>query len=247
MNHPEEGVLLAARDGEPVGASARAHIDACAACRGTVASARRRAAAIDALLAEPAPPLDVEGAKRRVRARLDAEREQGRRHATRFRHARRAAAVLLVSAGAAYALPGSPVPVWLGLEEPATAGHGDPESVPASPPRDDEQEILLVPAGDGIDIIVEAVPAGADVEVVWLPGSSARISAGTGARYAIADGRAIATAGEGPVRIGIPRSAPRISITINGRTVYEGTSEEGDARDVARRSADGIVFLASDP
>jgi hypothetical protein len=139
------------------------------------------------------------------------------------------------------------VPRWLGREQAPLHAPVDAESTSPAAVGEDEQEILLVPAADGIDVVVVGVPAGADVEVVWLAGTSARIAAGAGARYAIADGRAMATAGNGPVRIGIPRSAPRISITINGRTVYEGTSEDGDARDVARRWADGIVFLASEP
>ena len=244
MNHVDEGLFLAVRDGEPVDDDSRAHVRTCVSCRHALAEAEARSQEIDALLKASDLPVPVEQAKARVRARLDAERSRGERRLDRGRHLRRAAAILVVSAGAAYALPGSPLPGWLGMEEDGTDAAAFVEPIEGG---DEEQELLLVPAGNGIDSVVWRAAAGGDIEVVWREGASARSSAGPGARYAISDGRAIATAAGGPIRIGVPRSAPRISITINGRMVYEGTGTDGEARDVVSRSDDRIVFLASEP
>ncbi len=244
MTHLAEGDILALRDEGAAEPGLRAHVDRCIPCRNALAEAHRRAAAIDDLLAADRDRVDVAAAKARVRARLDRERSREVRRATRGRHLRRAAAILALTAGAAYALPRTPIGAWLWPQSgpvghtPAPAGEGT-----AAP----EQEIVLVPVGDGIEIVLDEVTPGTEVEVVWLEGNTARLTAGPGARYSIGDGVARASTPVGPVRIGIPRSAARISVTINGRMVYEGTGSEGEDRQVVSRSDSGIVFLASMP
>jgi hypothetical protein len=244
--HIEAGLLLALRDGEAVDGATRHHLTRCATCRSALDDARRRADALAELLGPGGPPVDVEAAKAAVRQRLDAERARGERRIDGFRHLRRAAAILAFTAGAAYAIPRSPIPAWLGLADPPPATRIVPMESPPETGAPGEQELLLVTVTNGIDVVIEEAPAGSNVELTWLPGTTARIAAGPGARYTAADGRVSATAPSGPIRIGIPRSASSITIRLNGRMVYRGTSVDAETLDVVRRSDEEIVFLVPD-
>jgi hypothetical protein len=75
-------------------------------------------------------------------------------------------------------------------------------------------------------VFVEEVQPGREVEVLWLAGTNAWVTAGPGARYSVGDGSATVRAPNGPVRLGIPRSAPWVSLRINGRMVYEGAGDD---------------------
>jgi hypothetical protein len=147
-----------------------------------------------------------------------------------------------VAAGAASALPGSPVRAWLGLEDDAPSPHDAALATPPSTPEAPDEAVVLVPAGDGIEIELTDIAPGSEVELTWITSTTAQVAGGPGARYSVGDGQARAAAPQGPVRLGIPGSAPRISITINGRLVYTGTSAEADVGDVVRRSEGGLVF-----
>ena len=249
MTHVDETVLMALRDGEAVAAEARTHVETCLPCRHALAEVRARASAIEALIGAGTggrPAVDdgsLAEAKVKVRARLDAQRAREGGMRLGISHLRRAAAILLLTAGAASALPGSPVRAWLGLNDEAPSPHDTAISAPVLVPETPSETVVLIPAGAGIEIELLDLPADSEVELAWLDGSTAQVSGGPGTRYAVADGQARATAPNGPVRLGIPRSAPRISIAVNGRMVYRGTSEEADVADVARRTANGLVFV----
>jgi hypothetical protein len=254
MTHVDEALLVALRDDETVDPEVREHVESCVPCRHALADARARARAIEDLLATttlqagggPAvgggPGEGTDEAKARVRARLDALRARQSRRGSGLPHLRRAAAILLVAAGAASALPGSPVRVWLGLEDDAPSAHDEALATPPPAGEVSDEAVVLVPAGDGIEIELTDVTPDSEVELTWLSGATAQVAGGPGARYSVGDGQARAAAPNGPVRLGIPRSAPRISITINGRLVYSGTSAEADVGDVVRRSESGLVF-----
>jgi len=259
MTHADEATLVALRDGEPVDPGVRLHVETCVPCRTALADARERARAIDDLLetnalragygptGAGAVGAGTEHAKAKVRAQLDAQRARESRAGAGLAHLRRAAAILLVAAGAASAFPGSPVRVWLGVDDPAPSPHDAAIAAPTAAPQTPSEAVVLVPAADGIDIELTDVAPDSEVELTWIAGTTAQVACGPGARYAVAEGQARAAAPNGPVRLGIPRSTPRISITINGRLVYSGTSEEATVGDVVRRSAGGLVFTVPLP
>jgi hypothetical protein len=229
MTHLDDAALVTIRDGESADPRLEQHLRGCAACRARLAEARKRGEAIESMLSgRPGTP-DAALAKARVRRRLDTERAAAPRLFSRA--FRRAAAILAMSAGAAYAVPGSPVPGWLGRGEsrPASAS-GLSEAAPAvgveATPEAMPQEAVLVPVGPRLELFVEEVAPGREVEVLWLEGSTAWISAGPGARYSVAGAGATVRAPNGPVRLGIPRTAAWVSLRINGRMVFEGTSDE---------------------
>ena len=245
MTHIDEGTLVALRDGESVDESVLEHMSECEACRGALGDAERRLNRISGSLAGWGSPADLVGAKARVRSRLDADRARSHGSPRGLRDLRRAAAILALTAGAAYAFPGSPLPIWLGQNVPDTPSH----DVSAEPGvgAGSSQEAILVPAGDGIEIVLNDVADGAEVELSWVAGATARVATGPGVKYSVAEGRVSATAPGGPIRLGIPRTAPTVSIVINGRTVFRIPSPEGETSDLAARSTERIFFRAINP
>lgn len=245
MTHVDEGIVVALRDGESVDDASRAHVEGCASCRTALLLAERRQQAIEELLTGSTIDVDVEAAKALVRARLDAERAQERRRGFGGVHLRRAAAIIALTAGAAYALPRSPISGWLGIGGPeAAVSDGTGTAITT---QESAEGTILIGAANGIDIVINGVTPGTEVEVVWLAGETARIAGGADAVYSVGDGRAEVTVTGGPVRVGVPRSASPISITINGRMVFQGSSTDAQVTDVSTRSDDRIVFLAPEP
>jgi hypothetical protein len=239
MTHLDEGTIVAIRDGALVVGDARAHVESCPQCARALDEARRRAAAIEQALAGPVEPLEMDRAKERVRRQLDRKREGGLPRRSFPIPLGRAAALLLVAAGAAYALPGSPVRDWLRGEvatpEPAVAS-ADQEALPAG-------AIEVAIPDDGIRVSLVSVSAGEPVELVWVDERVARIFAAEGSSYSYAEGRADATVAPGPVRVEIYRGAPSVSLSVNGRMIFEGSA--GAPRVLASalvRDRDRVVF-----
>lgn len=237
MRHVDEGTIVAIRDGALVTGEARQHVESCSECARSLAEARRRAEAIGAALASPAEPLDIERAKRQVRGWLDDRRAERPRR--RFPlPLGRAAALLLLAGGAVYALPGSPVRDWV-------RGSGSDEA----PAVATDQEVLAaggieVPMPEeGIRVSLASVAAGAAVELIWVDEPVARILAGEGTSYSFAEGRAEAIVAPGPVRIEISRSAPSVSLSVNGRMIFEGSADAPRLLESALvRDQDRVVF-----
>jgi len=239
MTHVDEGVLLAIRDGEPVSDDDRVHAAECGTCHDTLREATLRSEAIASTLRRDDVEVDVEAAKRAVRARLDTHRARRGVWRRGGQPLRRAAAILLVTAGAAYAIPGSPVRDWL---------RGGESSIAVDPLTGDP----IGEAGAGVSLLVDGavevelagVEEGSEVSVVWSEGSLLRLWAGPGSTYDIAAGRAGARVAAGPVVIEAPRSASRVSITINERMVFLGSPGDPGIIGVVRQTEDSIVFLA---
>ena len=125
-------------------AETRFHLESCAPCRDLVAGARVEEDRILALLSEVDHPV----------ATLDPRIVLAERNASRGHWGRRAAAAILgvAIAGAAYALPGSPLPA--ALDRLLGTGSGVPDSAPATqaerasaPPAG-----IAVPATNGLVI-----------------------------------------------------------------------------------------------
>ena len=241
MNHVNEGTLLAIRDGELVATDHRLHVESCAQCREALDSARDRSEQIERVLADLSTPVDVDAAKRAVRARMDARRAVERPRGSSYGHLGRAAAILVVAAGAAYALPGSPVRGWLD-PSPAVTGHAIQPAVDGALPV--ESSGIEVGVVDRLDIILRDVAEGSLIEVVLLDGDASRLSAPAGSTYSIADGRIEATLSAGPVRIELPRRLETVSIRVNGRVMMEGSVSAPDLEGVVERTGDRIVIAA---
>jgi len=241
MSHVSEGTLLAIRDGELVSTDHRIHLESCSHCMTLMDSARERSTQIEGALADVSPPIDLAAAKEAVRARLDARRAVERPRGRTYGHLGRAAAILLLGAGAAWALPGSPIRDWLQPSTPAVE-HG---------PAAATELAIAVEAGgievrttDAFSVILTDVEVGVPIEIILLEGSVSRITAPAGSTYSFADERIEASLTGGPVRIEIPRSLTTVLIRVNGVAVMEGSAANPTLRGVVELDGDRTVIAA---
>lgn len=243
MSHLDEATLVALRDGETGanGIEAERHLAECGACASALQELRARQASIADLLVELDEPFDVAVAKNAVRARL-----RGRGAAPRFVHwsFRRAASValLLAAAGAAYALPGSPLRSWLAggrdtgaMQTPATV-----ENTPAMT-SDTETGVHLDVAGGPLRIVLNGVAAGTEIEVRWVSGTTASVMAPRGTRFTTSDGRIEAVTAPGTVRVELPRGALPASLVVSGRTYLRNGNAGLDVPGPAFERGEGLI------
>ncbi|HJU90807.1 MAG TPA: zf-HC2 domain-containing protein [Gemmatimonadaceae bacterium] len=221
-------------------ARARAHLDSCAECLTRVSEAEHEETEVlDLLRALDHPVPRVSAASVLARSRA---------HDSGRRWSRLAAGVVLalVGAGAAYALPGSPVPDmlrravgWVGGREPRVTPA--PETLPTEAV---EQGIAVAPGARFV--IAFAAPQPDGVAIVSLADSAnvtVRASGGEATFASAIDRLAIGNEGSTAVfRIQIPRRAPHVEILIGGRRAF--------VKDAARvitdapRDADGRYLLS---
>lgn len=235
MTHPNERMLLALRDGESIPETDRAHIDACSACLAALDEARARADLIRDVLDDVAAPIDIEAAKATVRARLD--RTRGRpRFPVLGSSLRRAAAILLVAAGAVSAMQSPPVRSWLSerFAEP-TDQRGQPVGT-ASPA--DELHAVGVPALPDLVIALAGAEPRTLMSLVFEPRDEVEVSAAEGTRFAIASNRVDVSDVVGPIVIRVPEGAPSLTITSDGRMMFRGTESQHEM-DASGVQADG--------
>jgi len=223
MTHLDDATVLQVRDREPLDSGLLEHARACDECEGAVVEARDRAAFVERTLAILDQPVDVEGAKAAVRARLDATREAGARRRTWTGHLGRAAAILLLAAGAVWALPGSPLRTFwrndAGEDAPALA-HTSTSGQSAEPSG------ITVPVPDGrIRVVVREAMPGSELSIVWGDAATARITAPAGSRFTYGSGQAEVVPGPGDVTVELPRSATATSVDVNGSTYLSGSAE----------------------
>ncbi len=211
MSHVLEGTLTAIRDGALVDADDTVHLSGCDVCTGELARLTERSTRIAASFDHFEATIDVERAKEAVRARLDRKRAAERPRRSFSVPVGRAAALLLVAAGAVSALPGSPVRAWLGLDAPAVS-----ETTTGAMQQDPGPAGIEVPVSEaGVTIALRGVPVAEEIEVEWIDEAIARISAADGSSYSVGDRRAEAVVTGGPVVVALPRSAP-VVLEING-------------------------------
>jgi len=204
ITHAEDGALLALIDGELDAAEAQAleaHVAQCAECAARLDSLRAATALTTAVLASydvPAPSapsraIRVAARGREVRARLAAA----------------AVLVLLVAAGAAALVPGSPVRAWLErlfADEPVTPQPMPASPVDSAPPVDDGPRGVTLGASD--DVVVRVEPTGAPLDVRVVLSSGTRVSV-----RALDAAPAGFELGVGSVRVR-PGAARRIEVTL---------------------------------
>jgi hypothetical protein len=230
MGHPDEGMIRAFMDGEASGPwqDLGAHLTECPQC---AALAEGQVHALETLV-EVLSCLDVEPAMERARARvLEKEAESRRLGVILRRNIPRAASfVVLLTAGTAFALPGSPLREWLARTWETASGPGKaaPEASPAPAGATTAPEMVgaTIPAtSDGIELTVLGLPEGSSVRVVLVEGDRAGIFAGEGTRFRSEARRLVASEPPGDITMEIPRGATLVSVVVNGELYLRKTGE----------------------
>lgn len=246
MTHLEEATVVALRDGEEASETERHHVETCAPCADTVSEAERRALLImEALASLDDPVIDLEEARAAIRARLDRTSQRTLRGGGWWMpaHMGRAAAVLLVAAGAVSAMPGSPVRQWIANVDTSPAE--DP-AVRVAPAQEAQAAGVTVPvASSGMRVLVSSLGPLDRLEVVWVDGGSARVDAPPGSRFSYAEGRVEALVAGGPVRVELPRSGASVTLEVDGVRYLTRTGDVVEVTGpVGERTDARILFIA---
>lgn len=244
MSHLDEGTIVSLRDREWTPEDAFTHAESCADCGSALLEARHRAGEIgSALEALDAPSPDLEEARAQVRARIDARAAKELRAGARWwsGHLGRAAAVLLVAAGAISALPGSPVRDWLSV--PEEVGHTVHEAVPTAAQEAETSGVAVaVPIG-GIRVLIHSLGPIDRLEVVWSDQATAKVDAPAGSRFTYGEGRVEAVVAGGSVRVELPRAGGAVSLEVDGRTYLARRGDDIEVTGpVSAQSEEGIRF-----
>jgi hypothetical protein len=246
MTHLDEATVVALRDGEGAPESALHHVEACSRCANLVSEAERRAIMIaEALASLDDPAVDLEEARSATRARLDHASERTLRAGGWWMpaHMGRAAAVLLVAAGAVWALPGSPVRQWIAGDE---AGPPEGAVVRTGPEQEAQSAGVTVPlASTGIRVVVSTLGPLDRLEVVWVDGGSARVDAPPGSRFSYAEGRVEALVAGGPVRIELPRSGAPVTLEVDGTPYLTRTGDVVEVTGPVGERTDARILFAA--
>lgn len=222
--HLDEERVQRLIDGElsrPAEASAREHLATCAECRARVDAAKREQAEVEALLRavdDPPPGVDADAIAATAEARARARR------AGRLRWAAGVVLALCVG-GAAYAVPGSPLPalvqavvVWIGGgEAPAPPA---PAPIETAEPR---VAGISVAPGDALAILFTSRQADGRVRVSLADGPEVVVRAPLGAATFSSDADRLVIDNAGPsatFEIEIPRAAPRVEIQVAGERIF---------------------------
>lgn len=213
--------------------NARDHLAECGECRERFVSAQRDESRIAGLLRQVDHAVPV----------VDPVALVGRLRWTTPAWGRWAAGILLVlgMAGAAYALPGSPVPQWV---RSAVAWIGDTEPPPSrkAEPSTPMAGIAAAP-GPRFLIAFQSPEPGGDARVTFSDGAQVTVRAPSGAAgYTSTPNRLVITNAGGGARfeIVIPRKAPRVEIRIAGARVFLKNGAQVTAPGAASR---GGVYL----
>jgi hypothetical protein len=256
MTHLDEAHLLAIRDGDPgEHAQGEQHLAGCAPCRDALQRLRDRSAAIAQALNSLDVVHDVADARARVRQRVT-EGASGTTGAIPLTHRgrfwstglSRAAGILLVTAAAASALPGSPLRTWVSEligpnEEAAVSGAPSalaPDDVVAG---GETAGVRLALVSGPLRVSLSEVAPGSELRVQWVSGAEAAVFAPVGSRFTSAEGRIEAAVTPGPVRVELPRGLVPVSLEVNGRIYLTSTSSGLEIPGPAEeRGPEEIVF-----
>lgn len=211
--------------------AARGHLAACDECRERLVLVERDEGEIFRLLRQVDHPLPA----------VHAEALAARARNIGLVWGRWAAGILLVlgAAGAAYALPGSPIPQWMRSVAAmiARVDRVSPATRQAEAPTASAAGIAAVPGRNYVIAFQSAEPGGR-ARVSLTGGAEVTVRApGGAARFtSAADRLLIDNLGSGATfEIEIPRAAPRVEITVAGQRIFLKQGE----RVAAARSADG--------
>lgn len=216
--HADEGLLQALLDGEvdqAAAAEVRRHIDECTQCRGLLEELRGDDQWLEGVLQSIDHPVP------QVPAKTIATRARRSRRPLRW-----AAAIglLLLAAGTAYALPGSPVRRWID-QLVASRGAKSTEPIP-------DVAGVALPPGQHFSIVFADPHSAGSVTITLTDDStiSARRRGGAATFAAEIDRLRIIT-GSAPTdfEIAIPRRARWVEVVVDGRRVFlkEGPNVTG--------------------
>lgn len=232
MKHPDEGRLLAYLDDE-LGAEERGEVERwlreVSGAAAELEAVRQRNEVVTATLARTLIPLpDTARVRERLRERLGKPVVRAsfwrRSWQNRSGLAQAAVLVLLLAAGAAAAVPGSPVREWLGDafdgREPAdevAVTHGTEES------RDDPG-VRVRPVEGRLVVVLTGLREG-DLEVKLVDEDRGAVYAPPGSRFRSGDGRVEVDVEAGPVRVELPRAALEATVRVDGLVYVEKRGE----------------------
>lgn len=237
MEHPDEGMIRALLDGEASGGGEglRTHLAGCTPCA--------EAAEIQGVswknLSDALSILDVPAPEKSARGRIleEARKRRGFGRWVRRNLAKAASITILLTAGTAAALPGSPVRRLVGKSWTAVF-QGDPAVSPASAedpgegvgtvnPRDPRLVGATISALSGpLALKVEGLEGTASLRVLMVVGDQAGIFAGEGTRFRTVSGELLASDPPGEVVVEIPLSATGVTVSVNGE-LYLAKTEGG--------------------
>ena len=202
-----------------------AHVAECELCAGRVAEAKHEEREVFGLL----ETLDHVPPRRDITTVMSTNREEGR--GERNVWVRRVAVLVLIAGlgGAAYAIPGSPLPGW--IDKLTGGAHEEPAPVPQEPTGTKDSTATLVPAVSGVAIpptkrfsIVFAAPQ--DSGTVYLtPGEGLNIvirAVGGAPRFTLSSADRLDVDNTGlnsSYEIEVPKSAHFVELVVGGRRV----------------------------
>ena len=128
--------------------------------------------------------------------------------------------LVLLLGGVAYALPGSPLPRWVGAIVEWAGGNRVPH--PRAIPRTDDAGIAVAP-GQDLVIVFQPPVAGGQAAVTLTEASDVELRAPRdAATFTSQEGRLfVEDRGLGVTyQIGIPRTAPRVEIRVGNRRLF---------------------------
>jgi hypothetical protein len=243
--HLEDGRLQALLDdelGETAARSARDHLATCPSCRGRLEGLERLGAAVTARLAVLDRPVSMEAARQghaAARERRGAARRShrpGRAHpgwSWRSPLAAAASVLLLVTAGVAASLPGSPIRAWM------EGRQSTPDLSPAAtlPSVPETTGVFASLRMGTMDVQIRGLAAGGWVEVHLVDGDRAGAFAPAGAAFESGPGRLgvhveasrnvePGDAGAGPgVRVELPRGAREATVQAGRQLLLRVTPD----------------------
>lgn len=215
--------------------SVREHLAGCADCRRRVADAKQEEDQVSSLLRaldHAPPPIRAEAIAARAR-----ERD--------FAWMRQAAAILLAVgiAGAAYAVPGSPVRAWVGAVVEWVGGRGPSLVTPVPEQTPERVSGIAVAPGPKLAILFTSPQPDGRARVLLTGGDKVEVRAPVGAAIFTSSADRLVIDNKGPAAtfdIRIPRAAPSVEIRVDGNRIF---LKEG-ARVIAGESNfPGDVFL----
>lgn len=227
--------------------AARAHLSGCAECRRSLAEAEREDREVNALLQmidEPVPAVRAEAVALRAELMTAASRTQ---HPTWLR---RAAAVVLVAgiAGAAYAVPGSPLRKWVHSITERMAGRpegmgGRPEGNTAHDSGTTGVSGISVDAGQRLVVLFSGDGLGGQVRVTLADALQVQIQAPAGSATFTSKSEYLLIVVKNPAAnfdVRVPRSAPWVEIRAGDDRVF---LKEGQRISTSGSSAAGGYVL----
>ena len=149
---------------------------------------------------------------------------------------RAASFAVLLTAGAAAALPGSPVRQWMVRGWEAISGAESPSSI-ASPAGEERGPVegvggsselvgaTLLAGREGIELHVSELAPTASLTIVLVEGNRAGIFTEEGTRFRSESGRLEALGPPGDVTVEIPSEARQVLVVVNGNIYLRKTGQ----------------------